>query len=197
MKSDYLHPSLYQKLFGVMQWPNVLAIRVSLETGLRIDDVLSLRPENLRARSISFTAKKTGKSGTKKISSDLARHLRACAGKDWLFPGRDPAKHRTRQTVWRDVKKAARVQGISGQISPHSARKSYAVELRKEEGLAAVQRELQHSNAETTNLYAFADVLTGERTQGNGLRNLVISPENMEIFAEMIAEKVFSRLKKQ
>ena len=42
MRTDYLNPALYNKLYTVMTYENVLALRVSLETGLRVGDVLAL-----------------------------------------------------------------------------------------------------------------------------------------------------------
>lgn len=143
-----------------MQYPNALALRVSLETGLRIDDVLSLRSTALRKCKIFGIAKKTGKSFKKTISRDLARRLGELMGKYYIFPGRlDPQKHRTRQAVWKDVKKACAILEIDGNIAPHSARKTYAVEKFRDSGLGTVKRELQHKDVSTTMLYAFADYL--------------------------------------
>lgn len=162
-KSEYLPPECWQGMYRVMQRANVNAMRVSLETGMRIDDVLSLQTAVLFAsakgkKKISYIAKKTGKAGTAEISTDLWRELRAGAGDIWLFPGKNPEKHRTRQAVYNDVKKAAKLLGLEGQISPHSARKTFAVELRKQSGINAVQKALQHADRETTKLYAFADI---------------------------------------
>ena len=61
MRTDYLNPQIYNRLYGVMTYDNVLALRVSLETGLRIDDVLSLKRGDLTGRTITGTAEKTGK----------------------------------------------------------------------------------------------------------------------------------------
>lgn len=191
MRTDYIKPQSYARLFFRMQYPNVLALRLSLETGLRIDDVLSLRPEQLSGTKLSYVAKKTGKPGKKNVSTTLAKEIRRQAGKDWLFPGRSPGKHRTRQAVWRDVKQAARALGLSENVAPHSARKTYAVQLRKEEGVAAVQKELQHSHGDTTMLYAFADMVTKTGTVPGTIS------QDPEILAELIAEKVVEKLWKR
>lgn len=171
-----------------MQYNNVLALRVSLETGLRIDDVLSLRTENLKGRTIVGTAEKTGKPFKKTLSADLAKRLKQVKGSIYIFPHRlKKDKHRTRQAVWKDVKKAARLLGIKGNIAPHSARKTYAVELFKDKGIAAVQEQLQHDRLNTTMIYAFADMLD------RGNKN-VCSNYDLDLLAEMIAEKVTVRL---
>lgn len=187
MKAEYANPAIYDHLYRVMQRANVIAMRVSVETGMRIDDVLSLRPDNVNGSKLTFTAKKTGKNGVARISADLARELRGIAGTDWVFPGRDARKHRTRQTVYRDIRRACAILGVETHISPHSARKTFAVELRKEKGLAEVQKALQHANAEVTKLYAFADIATPRAADGI----------DIEALAQLIAEKVVFLLQKQ
>lgn len=164
MRTEYLNPNLYPSLYDLMQYENVLAMRLSLETGLRIDDVLSLKWKNFKSsQRFSFVAKKTKKRGTKRISKALAAQLWSRDTKsEYVFPGRKAGSHRTRQTVWKDVKQAADRLGVEVNVAPHSARKTYAVELRKAEGLPAVQRELQHTNKETSMLYAFADERAGK-----------------------------------
>lgn len=143
-----------------MQYENALALRTSLETGWRIDDVLHLRVSDLKGRTLSCIAMKTGKPDKKVISADLAKRLLQVANNGRLFDGRFGDKPRTRQAVWRDVKKAVKRLGIAGNVAPHSARKTYAVEDFKDNGLAQVQKDLQHDRLSTTMIYAFADLLT-------------------------------------
>ena len=174
-----------------MQRDNVLAIRVSLETGLRIDDVLRLKWENFtNSTKFTYFAKKTGKKGVKKLSKLLKSEIfsRDVHGSEYLFPGRKRGTHRTRQAVWKDIKKAADLLGVQLNASPHSARKTYAVELRKTEGLPAVQRELQHSDMNTTMLYAFADLA---RT---GKREPIPPSEDLIFFADLVAKRVVELL---
>lgn len=191
MKSDYIKPNTYQELYRVMQKDNVLAIRLSVETGLRIDDVLRLKWENFK-KSTQFTyfAKKTGKKGVKKVSKQLKNELfsRDHKGSEYIFPGRKRGTHRTRQAVWKDIKKAADMLGVPLNVSPHSARKTYAVELRKTEGLATVQKELQHNDMNTTMLYAFADVVK------NSKREYLPMTEDIVSFADLIARRVVELL---
>lgn len=186
MKTDYIKPSTYNKIYHLMQYENALALRLSLETGLRIGDALSLKPDDLEGCSVRYTAQKTGKSGKKTISADLAKRLRHISDKHFVFPGRSGDKPRTRQAVWADVKKACKRLGIKENVGCHSARKTYAVELFHEEGLPKVQKELQHDRGDTTMLYAFADVLTGkEPTRGI----------DYETLSDMVAEKVVQEVR--
>lgn len=189
MRTSYINPTTYNKLYGVMQYPNVLALRVCLETGLRIDDVLKLQKTDLNKRTIRGIAEKTGKPFKKVISQDLANRLRDVSGSIFIFPHRlKESEHRTRQAVWKDVKKAAKLLSLGGNIAPHSARKTYAVELFKDSGLDEVQKELQHDRLSTTMIYAFANLLENNRT------NVPVNGELLDVLSEKIAEKVVKKL---
>ena len=72
MRTDYLNPQIYNRLYAVMTYENVLALRISLETGLRIDDVLSLTANQIIGRTLRGTEEKTGKAYKKAVSADLA-----------------------------------------------------------------------------------------------------------------------------
>lgn len=163
MRADYVKSDALRLLVNSMQYENGLAISVCIETGLRIGDVLKIRPDDLDGCRLSYTAEKTGKSGVKTISRSLAKALRRISGKDWIFEGRGSSKtgHRTRQAVYRDLKRVCKRLGVEGQISPHSARKTYAVEDFRKNGLSHVKRELQHSDDSITLLYALSDQLSG------------------------------------
>lgn len=192
MRTDYLNPQLYNRLYACMTYENVLALRVALETGLRIDDVLSLRAEQIRRRTLIGVAHKTDKEFRKAVSADLAKRLAALTPNKggYIFPHRlDPLRHRTRQAVWENMKKAARQLGIKLNAAPHSARKTYAVEMFKDRGLEQTQRELQHDRISTTMLYAFSDMLCSPQHQTQDI-------VDMDVFAEIIAEKVTEKLKK-
>lgn len=191
MRSDYLNPALYNALYSAMTYDNVLALRVSLETGLRIDDVLSLRYEQLKGRTITGTAMKTGKKYRKSLSADLANRLRGlCPDKTgYFFPHRlKSGEHRTRQAVWSNMKKAARRFGVEVNACPHSARKTYGVEVFKDKGFDAAQKELQHDRIDTTMIYVFSDMV-------NKLHQSNKQSFDFDGFAEIIAEKVVEKLK--
>lgn len=170
-----------------MEYENALALRVSLETGLRIGDVLALTPADLVGNTIKYTAQKTGKKGKKVISAELSKRLRQISSKKFIFPGRFGDKPRTRQTVWKDVKKATKHLKITDNVGCHSARKTYAVDLFHEKGLPEVQKELQHDRMDTTMIYAFSDMLSHKKDS---------APANLDydLLSEMIADRVYRRL---
>lgn len=215
MRTFYLNPAVYNKMYAVMQYPNSLALRVSLETGLRIDDVLSLTPRQLNKRTLIGIASKTKKPFKRVLSIDLSKRLKEISGRYFIFEGRNSEKkHRTRQAVWKDVKKAAKILEIDGNIAPHSARKTYAVEQFKDGGLAVVKKNLQHKDISTTMLYAFADYLDEVPNAVNDFRTNVRKSESeeeagetpvknsgvpfdgkfWETFADLVAEKTAERL---
>lgn len=160
MESEYITREEYNRVRKLLTPDNRLALDVSIETGLRIDDVLSLRAENLSTDNhITYTASKTGKNGTVKIPKRLADRLRGNAAFGWFFPhAKDKDKHRTRQAVWKNLRDKCAELGFAAHISPHSARKTFAAELYRKKGFRAVQRALQHDNAGTTMLYAYSDI---------------------------------------
>lgn len=161
MRSDWLDKNDISHLYAALTPTNALVLRVCVESGLRIGDALSIRTEQLRRASFTLHEQKTGKSRRLRLSQALRADLLRQAGAVYVFPHRnDPNRPRTRQAVYNDIKRAARAFRLSGQISPHSLRKFYAVErLRQTGDLAAVQRELNHERLETTIIYALADRL--------------------------------------
>ncbi len=158
MRTDYLNPDSMHRLTSFMAPSAALAIHLSLETGLRIGDVVSLPTSALRGAQIHFTAQKTGKQGVAKISAALMRELMRNCNDEFLFPSKkSESGHLTRQAIWKQVKKAAEKAHIDKNIAPHSARKTFAVEEFKKHGLAATQKALQHSRSDVTLLYCLSD----------------------------------------
>ena len=149
-----------ENVLRVLMPENRLAVRVSLHTGLRISDVLNLKPEQLKPQ-FWINEQKTGKKKRVNLPGPLLEDLKKNAGKYWVFPGRnDPRKHRTRQAVWHDIKRAAEAFRLPQNVGTHSARKVYAVQLMDKYGdLERVRRALNHAKKypSTTKIYALAD----------------------------------------
>lgn len=147
-----------EHVFAALMPGNRLACRVAAHTGLRIGDVLALRSDKL-APQMWVTEAKTGKRRRINLPRGLYEDLRSNAGAVWVFESpRDPAKHRTRQAVWADVKRAARAFRLPQNVGVHSLRKHYAVEQLERSGgnYAKVQRLLNHADMATTMIYAMA-----------------------------------------
>ena len=133
--------------------------------------MVNLHADQLKPR-VTVKERKTGKGKRITIPAKLLRSIKAQAGEVWAFPGRDPEKPKTRQAVWKDVKRAAAAMRLPVNVGPHTMRKVYAVRKLAASGgdLAAVSRALNHSDMAVTLIYAMADHLTKQARQGPGRR---------------------------
>lgn len=160
MTTEYLLQQEVDRVLAALMPENRLAFRTSLHTGLRISDVLNLKPDQLK-HQFWIVEMKTGKRRRVNLPKELLEDLQRNAGKYWVFPGRDPKKHRTRQAVWKDIKRAADAFRLKQNVGTHSARKVYAVELYNKYGdLERVRKALNHAKKypSTTKIYALADL---------------------------------------
>lgn len=166
MRSDFVDKDILSHILYALTYENRLACKVAIETGLRIGDVLSIKTEHLRKKnSFTLTEQKTGKKRLVRLSAALKKELFSISGAVYVFEHRtDPNKHRTRQAVYKDIKRAAKLFRIKENISPHTIRKVYAVEVFKKTGdLDRVRKLLNHDSTEVTMLYALADILSNNK----------------------------------
>lgn len=164
----YVERSLLDEVVTHLYSDNRYIMQISLSTGLRISDIVELRIGDLRAdRRIRLVEHKTGKVKYVRIPAKLRREIlatRTYVSEDgyYCFPHRlqPQTRHRTRQAVNKDIIRVLREMGVQARISPHSARKGYAVELYARTGdLDEVREALNHDNLATTLLYALSDKL--------------------------------------
>lgn len=169
MQSDYIFHEELNHILATLMPPNRLALEVSLYTGLRLSDVLSLKTQNIKQR-FSVQEQKTGKRRHVYLTKELQERLLLQAGQIYVFPHRlDGKRHRTRQAVWKDINRAMKLFRIPRNlvISPHTCRKVYAVErFRKTGNLKEVQQLLNHSSEGVTAIYAMADIMTERKLKG-------------------------------
>lgn len=164
MRAGWLAAPEYEHILAALMPQNRLALEVSACTGLRISDVLNFRTERLSDR-MTVRELKTGKTRRVRIPRQLLDRMISGAGKIWVFEGRmDYRKHRTRQAVFKDLQRTARMFRVKAHVSPHSARKIYAVaEYKRTGSLKRVQELLNHSDEAVTVLYAMADQMEGRK----------------------------------
>lgn len=158
MTTEYLVWREMEHVLAALTPANRLVCRVCVATGLRVGDVVAIRSDQLGPQ-FWITEQKTGKRRRVNLTKALLADLQAQAGSWWVFESpKDPAKHRTRQAVWRDVKRAAKAFRLPQNVGVHSLRKVYAVDqLNKSHGnLAKVQRVLNHADMSTTMIYAMS-----------------------------------------
>lgn len=138
---------------------------VARHTGMRVGDVVALRPRDLKQKTgeITFRARKTGKLQTVKVSPDIVRLIRQTKDRKWLFPSPyKRGRHITRWALnWQMRDKSAKL--VVPHCSPHSLRKNYAVTAFARYGLPTVRDRLGHSHDDTTLGYALSDRLGGRR----------------------------------
>lgn len=159
MTTEYLFERELEHVLAALMPQNQLIARVMLHTGMRLSDVLSLRSEGL-STSGWYTEGKTGKRRRYGIPKPLLAAIQEQAGPVWAFPGRKEGTHKTRQAVWKDIKRASVAFRLPQNVGAHSMRKVYAVQLMKKYGnLDKVQHNMNHSSGSVTAIYAMADML--------------------------------------
>ena len=166
-RSDWVNRDVMSHILAALTPENRLAIITSMVTGLRIGDVLCLRRSDIDKDRFTVTEEKTLKRRSIRLPARLRDELLLHCGKIFVFPHRySERKHRTRQAVYKDIRRAAKAFRVRLHVSPHSARKIYAVsEYKKDMNLKRVQRLLNHSNEAVTMIYALADELTARKNK--------------------------------
>lgn len=179
MKTEYLLKGQVDLILAALLPQNRVVIKAALHTGLRLSDLLALKPEQIKPKGW-ITERKTGKRRQVGFPEQLRKEILQYSSDQWAFPGRYPDKPRTRQAVWRDVKRVAKALRFPQNVAPHSARKVYAVELMKKYGdIAHVRRALNHSSDAVTMVYALADHTLSQKYPGLSNSDLTSSRAQM------------------
>lgn len=170
--SAYLSEDDFEVVFRLLMPQNALIMRVCMHTGLRVGDVLAFKTDKV-SRQFWITEQKTGKRRRVNLTSSLLQEILEQSGRRWCFEHRtDWKKHKTRQAVWKDLKRAQKALRLTENLSTHSARKTFAVALyRKYGNLDRVGRALNHSDRAVTMVYALADAAHRNR-RGKSTRRL-------------------------
>ena len=130
-----------------------------LETGYRVDDLVSSRASAWEGGSVTLLEKKTGKQRTVKLSEKAKKAAINLRGEKYLLTGSRRTSrgetHMHRATVWRHWNKTVKEAGRGGKgYTVHSLRKCYAIRRLRETGnVEAVQKDLNHDRWVTTLLY--------------------------------------------
>ena len=170
MTTEYLYQQEVDRVLSALMPQNQLIVKVMLQTGMRLSDALQMRTEGL-ATSGWYTEGKTGKKRRYGLPRPLLEAILEQAGPEWAFPGRKAGIHKTRQAVWRDIKRAAVAFRLPQNVGAHSMRKVYAVRLMQKYGkLEKVQRNLNHASGSVTAIYAMADILLDRQLQARERR---------------------------
>lgn len=185
MTTDYIPAQTFSRLLETLTPQNELVLELCMATGMRITDALMIKYADVCGSinsqfprcSYRYTEQKTGKERVVILCVDwLTRAIdQHHPASPWLFAGRDPQKHRTRQAVWKDLHRAAKLYRVNGQrlqarIGSHTARKIYAVQLYREideqgviDPLEAVRVDMNHKDSAVTFIYALADEISARK----------------------------------
>lgn len=158
-----------EHLLSALTPENRLACEISMTTGLRISDVLALKSSILSTDGrVSIREQKTGKRKAFRLTAEQMLRCRLFAGKVYIFENRLSAnRHRTRQAVYKDLRRVRDVMRIKSVLAPHSLRKTFAIEMFEKYGSTKkVQRLLNHSNEAVTMLYIMGDELLRRKYGG-------------------------------
>lgn len=167
-RTIYISGPEMEHILAALMPANRLVVELCIATGLRVSDALEIKTVKLKRR-MTIKEMKTGKTRRVVIPARIYTDMLSNAGRLWVFEGRtDWRKHRTRQTVYKDIKKVSamfqRSKSVrSGCIGTHTARKMAAVDAYQRGGLDAAQKLLNHSDPAITLIYALADQQGGKK----------------------------------
>lgn len=164
IKSEVTDKETLKFIFRLLTPANALVMELAYTTGLRLGDCLKIKRADFR-QNMTIIEEKTKKK--KKIHINKALFVKLSAYADnssksaFIFPHRfDEKKHRTRQAVWYDVRRAAKALRCREHISPHSARKMYAVMLlHKGYSISQIKQKLNHDNEAVTIIYIMSELM--------------------------------------
>jgi integrase/recombinase XerD len=150
-----------QRFLAAVQNPKHLAILgVAYSAGLRVSEVVRLRPEDLdRDRGLIAVRGGKGRKDRYTLLSTAAlgfvdAYLADVGVGKWLFPGARPGRHLSARSVQK-VTAAARIRaGITKPLTPHILRHSFATHLlEKGTDMRIIQKLLGHASVRTTEIY--------------------------------------------
>lgn len=121
MRSEWVPKGEICHILAGLQPQNRLACEISLFTGLRINDVLNLKPAQIAKGRFTVREEKTGKTKFIRLNKDLQTRALSYAGQHFVFEHRLNGRlHRTRQAVFKDLRKSAvfsRLKNISARTA--------------------------------------------------------------------------------
>lgn len=166
----YLNQQEVQRYLKVVEKSNVsrnvLLIKMILNTGMRISEILNVKLDDIDFDSNSIIV--TGKGNKERvvylkpdISNAIKNQLQGVES-EFLFCGGQKG-HLSTQQAQRIVKDYGEKAELNKKVTPHILRHSFATEMvRKGVNIRVIQKCLGHSNLNTTQIYAGVEDKTME-----------------------------------
>ncbi len=142
----------FTKLCKLLNVSDRLILRIGVETGLRISDILRLKVNQI-SNEFEVIEQKTKKKRTVFLKKTTINELNLYI-KSQKLQNNSKIFYQSRQTTYRNLNNLAKSLGYKN-ISSHSARKLFAITFLKKNNnnLALLQKELNHDNINTTLIY--------------------------------------------
>ena len=135
-----------------------LMLKIGLETGLRVTDILNLKASDIANGTTQITEKKTGKNRAINFSNELMGDMRnhinnhSLKDDDYIIFSASTRHNKplSRVRAWQVMKRVS-FRCNESEIATHSMRKTYARSLYREcKDVLKVQQELNHKYLSTT-----------------------------------------------
>lgn len=128
---------------------------IGINTGLRISDLVKLKPEDFKDGHIEIREQKTGKVNRLKVSDSVWRQIKEYIDaypKEWMFTSRKGGHISTHQ-AWVIISAAGKKLGLE-HIGTHSMRKTFGYHAWKQgKNITLIQDALNHSSQRITMKY--------------------------------------------
>ncbi|MDT8342137.1 MAG: tyrosine-type recombinase/integrase [Longimicrobiales bacterium] len=150
-----------QRLLAAVGNPkHVAVLALAYSAGLRVSEVVRLRPEDLdRDRGLLHVRGGKGRKDRTTLLSATAlsfldAYLATAPGGRWIFPGGRPGRHITARSIQKVTAAACARADITKDVTPHVLRHSFATHL-LESGtdVRLIQELLGHTSVRTTEIY--------------------------------------------
>lgn len=129
---------------------------LGINTGLRISDLVELKPEDFKDGHLELREKKTGKIKSLRLSDNVWEQIKDYIDaypKKWMFTSRKKGNHISTHQAWVIISTAAKKLGLE-HVGTHSMRKTFGYQAwRHGKDLTLIQDALNHSNQRITMRY--------------------------------------------
>lgn len=137
------------------RWRDRIMFTIGINTGLRISDLVKLKPEDIKDGHIELREKKTSKIKRLRLSDSVYKQVVEYIDaypKEYLFQSRKGG-HIQEKSAWRIIHEAGLKLGLE-HIGTHSMRKTFGYHAwRREVPLELIQTAFNHSSPRTTMRY--------------------------------------------